>query len=104
MKKYICCIHDKKADVYEGFMMFDNLSQAVRSFQQGCEQVDTFKKWPEDYEMILVCVIKYENGEIDDKGNVTKKGQFLPAEELYTVIAQAKEFVAIANAKRAQKD
>lgn len=102
MKKYICCIHDKKADVYEGFMMFDNLSQATRSFQQGCEQVDTFKKWPEDYQLILVAQINYENGEINEKGEIVKKAKFLPFKEHKIVIAEAKDFVAIENAKSAK--
>lgn len=92
-QKIICCIHDKKSDTFEGFMAYNNTNEALRSFQATCEQNETFKKWPEDFQMVLVAKISYENGEINENGEITKKGHFDKLTEYYTPIAEALDFV-----------
>lgn len=92
-KKIICCVHDKKADVFEGFMIYNNASEAVRSFEMTCNQNDTFKKWPEDFQFVLVGMINFENGEINAQNEITKKGQILDVFKNNVVLAEAKDFI-----------
>lgn len=49
--KIICAIYDAKSKTYQGYMVLDNETQAVRSFQMACQNNEVFKKWPEDFEM-----------------------------------------------------
>lgn len=85
LNKIICCVHDKKGETYDAFMMFNNLAEAMRAFQISCEKNEIFQKWPEDYEFLKCVTIIYQNGEED--------GGFETAEQSYEPIAQATDFV-----------
>lgn len=98
-KKYICCVHDKKADTFDGFMMFDNISQATRSFQQVCEKNEVFRKWPEDFEFVLVGEIQYQNGTLNEKNEIEEKAEIKELKFHGLILSRAQEYVAIANAK-----
>lgn len=98
-KKYICCVHDKKSDIFNGFMLFENMTQALRSFQMACEQDQSFQKWPEDFQFVLVGTIEYEDGTIDENNEIVKEANFKEIKQKVTVLAEAKDFVAIKNAK-----
>ena len=92
-KKIICCVHDKKSDVYEGFMVFNNTNEAIRSFEITCQQNETFKKWPEDFQFIHVGAIFYTPGEIDEQGNIVQKSEIKNIDKAILVLAEAKDFV-----------
>lgn len=98
-KKYLCCVHDKKSDIYNGFMLFDNMTQALRAFQMACEQDQSFQKWPDDFQFVLVAIIEYENGTLNDKNEIKTEAKFKEIKQKVTVLAEAKDFVAIAKAK-----
>lgn len=93
MQKIICCVQDKKSDLYEGFTIYNNTNEALRSFQATCENNDTFKKWPEDFRLVLIGKITYENGEINEKNEITKKAQFKELTGFYTPLAEATDFI-----------
>lgn len=98
-KKYIFCIHDKKSDSFDGFMVLNNVNEASRAFQNVCESNGTFNKWPEDFELVLVGAINYVPGEINEKGKITQKAELKELKPYFAVLAQAKDFVAIKQAK-----
>lgn len=102
MNKYICCIHDKKADTFNTPMMFPNVTTALRSFQQACEKEETLQQWPEEFEFVLICKLSWEPGEINEKGDVIKKAKLNEPKFYNQIIAEAKEYVAINNAKNNQ--
>lgn len=92
-KKIICCVHDKKSDVFEGFMIFNNSNEAIRSFEMTCQQNETFKRWPEDFQFVHVGIITFENGEINEKNEITKQGKIANVLPNILVLAEAKDFV-----------
>lgn len=100
MNQYLCCLHDIKSDTYYGFALFPNIANAIRSFQAACEKDETFKRWPEDFEFILIAKIEQVPGEINEKNEVVK-ATVLKEPKFYSnqVIAKAVDYVAIAKAK-----
>lgn len=86
-RKEIYCVHDKKSNTYDGFMLFNNIAEAVRAFQMSCEKNEVFQKWPEDFQFVKVLAIEY-----DDEGfkNETQ------------VVAEAKDFVKAKDEKIAK--
>lgn len=102
--KIITCIHDKKSDLFDAFIVHNNTNDALRSFEMACQQNETFKKWPEDYQLVLVSRISYENGELNEKGEIQKQSQLTKSELISTVIAEAKDFVKKENAKNTKKN
>lgn len=93
MQKIICAIHDKKSDLFEGFMVYNNTNEALRGFQMACEQNETFKKWPEDFRLVLICKINWKNGEINQLNEITQKAHFEKTQDFATPIAEATDFV-----------
>lgn len=77
-KKELYCVHDKKSNTYDGFVLYNNAAEAVRSFQMACEKNEVFNKWPEDFQLVKVLEIEY--GEKGFKNEVV-------------VMAEAKDFV-----------
>lgn len=100
MNQYLCCLHDIKSDSYYGFALFPNIANAIRSFQAACEKDETFQRWPEDFEFILIAKIEQVPGKIDDKGEIIKKAE-LKEPKFYNnqILAKARDYVAIAKAK-----
>lgn len=92
MKKIITCLHDKKADIFEGFTIHNNTSDALRSFEVACQQSESLKRWPEDYQLLFVGVITFENGEISKDGETKKKGLILDVFKNTMILAEAKDF------------
>lgn len=74
-------------------MIFNNTQEAIRSFEITCQQNDTFKKWPEDFQFIHVGEVLFENGEINEKNEITKKGKINNVAATILVLAEAKDFV-----------
>lgn len=93
MQKVLCAVHDKKSDMFEGFVVYNNTNEALRSFQMTCEQNETFKKWPEDFQLILVAKLNYVNGKMNEKNEIVEKGHFEKTQEYFTPIAEATDFV-----------
>lgn len=86
MKKYLYAIKDKKANVFDAYMILDNDAQAVRAFAQACEKNEVFAKWPEDFEI-------HKLGEIHkDLGVIVplKQPQFLAAATSFVVNSKDK--------------
>lgn len=78
MKKELYCVHDKKSETYDGFVLYSNIVEATRSFQMACENNEVFKKWPEDFQLVKVLEFCYnEKGFLND----------------VQVVAEAKDFV-----------
>lgn len=89
-KKELFCIHDKKSKTYDGFMIFNNLAEAIRAFQISCEKNEVFQKWPEDFEFVKVIEFKY-----DEQGlNSLLKTDI--------VVAQAKDYIKIPDEETAK--
>lgn len=86
-------MHDKKSDVFEGFMIFNNTNEAIRSFEMTCSQNETFRKWPEDFQFVHIGAIYYENGEINEKNEITKTGKITDFKGNVVILAEAKDFV-----------
>lgn len=80
------------------------MSQALRSFQQVCEKDEVLGKWPEDFCFVLVSKIGYEPGEVDEKGNIIKEAKLQNSKDYLQVIAEARDYVAIKNAKDNKKN
>lgn len=80
------------------------MSQAIRSFQQVCEKDETLGKWPEDFCFVLVSKIGYEPGEVNEKGEIIKEAKLQPSKDYLQVIAEAKDFIAIKNAKNIKEN
>lgn len=65
--KILCAVYDKKAHIYDGYMIFENQVQAVRAFAKTCEDNEVFKKWPEDFDFYRMAFIFKDTGEVDNK-------------------------------------
>ena len=92
-KKVICCVHDKKSDTFEGFFIYNNPSEAIRSFEMTCQKNETFQKWPEDFQFVQVGHIFYENGEIKEDGEIKKEGNIEKLSLAITLLAEAKDYI-----------
>lgn len=84
MKKELYCVHDKKSNTYDGFMLFNNAAEAIRAFQMSCEKNEVFNKWPEDFQFVKVTEVQY-----DDKGFLNADGY----KNEVQIVAEAKDFV-----------
>lgn len=77
-KKEIYCVYDKKSKNYDGFMLFNNMAEAIRAFQMSCEKNEVFNKWPEDFQFVKVAEIEYDQDGFENK---------------VIIVAEAKDFV-----------
>lgn len=92
-KKELYCVHDKKSNTYDGFMLFNNSAEAIRAFQMSCEKNEVFRKWPEDFQFVKILEIKYnESGFLTD-GHKNET----------VVIAEAKDFIKPAEQQPVEK-
>lgn len=86
--KILCAVYDKKAKIYDGYMIFDSEAQALRAFEQSCVENNVFKSWPDDFSFWRLGYIYKDSGELDYK---------------HDKLAEAKTFVQLHQAKTEDK-
>lgn len=62
-ENYIGGIYDKKAGHFLGLQIYPDYQTAVRSFQMAVEKNEMFSKWPEDFELRVICKINITDGQ-----------------------------------------
>lgn len=62
-ENYIGGIYDKKANHFLGLQIYPDYQTAVRSWQMAIEKNEVFNKWPEDFELRIICQINLEDGQ-----------------------------------------
>ena len=68
--KIVTAIHDHKMNTFDGVMIFDNASVAIRHFGDMCAKVPLIAEHREDFELYQIGTFDIESGNIESIGKV----------------------------------